>query len=89
MHFNPIKLASLALQSELGGFDPDVHNLFFLSEFRFIPKQDEEFEVAVLEAYKNLDKNMTPADAEKRYLEVNNGDISPDQLNTFSGSDVS
>jgi len=26
--------------------------------------------VAVLEAYKNLDKNMTPADAEKRYLEV-------------------
>ena len=60
----------MALQSELGGFDPDVHNLFFLSEFRFIPKQDEEFEVAVLEAYKNLDKNMTPADAEKRYLEV-------------------
>lgn len=64
-----VTLASLALQSELGGFDPDVHNLFFLSEFRFIPKQDEEFEVAVLEAYKNLDKNMTPADAEKRYLE--------------------
>jgi hypothetical protein len=62
----------LALQSELGAFDPDVHNLFFLSEFRFIPKQDEEFEVAVLEAYKNLDKNFTPADAEKRYLEVNN-----------------
>ena len=65
-----LKLAALALQSELGSFEEDVHNLYFISEFRFIPEQQEDFEVAVVEEYKSLKPGMTPAEAEQGYLEV-------------------
>ena len=66
-----VKLAALALQSELGAFEEDVHNIYFISEFRFVPNdiQDEEFEIAVLEEYKRLPHDLSPAGAEKKYLE--------------------
>merc|ERR1712142_837491 len=64
-----VKLAALALQSELGSFEEDVHNLYFISEFRFIPEQQEDFEVAVVEEYKSHKPGMTPAEAEQGYLE--------------------
>lgn len=64
-----IKLAALALQSELGAYEADVHNLYFISEFRFVPDQNEDFEVAVLEEYKALSPDLNPAAAEKKYLE--------------------
>jgi len=64
-----VKLAALALQSELGSFEEDVHNLYFISEFRFIPEQQEDFEVAVVAEYKSLKLGMTPAEAEQGYLE--------------------
>ena len=63
-------MAALALQSELGSYEEDVHNVYFISEFRFVPTQSEDFELQVLEEYKNLQAGMTPAEAEKLYLEV-------------------
>ena len=33
--------------AELGDFNPDEHREGYLSEFRFIPNQDEEFEKEV------------------------------------------
>ena len=62
-------MAALALQSELGTFEEDVHNLYFISEFRFMPDQSEDFEIAVLEEYKSLPPDLNPASAEKKYLE--------------------
>lgn len=64
-----VKLAALALQSELGAFEEDVHNLYFISEFRFTPDQTEDFESAVLEEYRSVKAGLTPAEAEQRYLE--------------------
>lgn len=64
-----VTLAALALQSELGSYEEDVHNVYFISEFRFVPTQSEDFELQVLEEYKNLQAGMTPAEAEKLYLE--------------------
>lgn len=57
------------MQSELGAYEADVHNLYFISEFRFVPDQNEDFEIAVLEEYKALSPDLNPAAAEKKYLE--------------------
>merc|ERR1719471_2828070 len=62
-----IHLSALALQSEVGDFDEEVHNVAFVSEFRFVPNQNEEFEVDVFEAFKKF-KGMTPAQAESSFL---------------------
>ncbi|XP_026696184.2 band 4.1-like protein 5 [Ciona intestinalis] len=64
-----VQLAAYALQSELGDYDPDVHNPYFISEFRFVPDQTEQFELAVIEAYKKC-KGQTPADSELNYLNI-------------------
>merc|ERR1712136_69172 len=64
-----VQLAAYSLQSELGDYDPDVHNPYLISEFRFIPEQTEGFELAVMEAYRKC-KGQTPADAEMNYLNI-------------------
>jgi len=64
-----VKLAGFALQSELGDYDPEVHNPYLISEFRFVPDQTETFELAVIDAYKSC-KGQTPADAELNYLNI-------------------
>ena len=38
--------------AELGDYDEEVHNPSLISEFRFVPNQNEEFEIDVVEAYK-------------------------------------
>jgi len=53
--------------AELGDFDEKRHTPALISEFRFIPDQSEEFELAVLEAYQNC-RGLTPAQAEINYL---------------------
>lgn len=40
------------LPGELGDFDPTEHSPDLVSEFRFIPQQTEEMELAVLDAWK-------------------------------------
>uniref|UniRef100_A0A2A4IWX1 Moesin/ezrin/radixin homolog 1 n=1 Tax=Heliothis virescens TaxID=7102 RepID=A0A2A4IWX1_HELVI len=66
-HSTAVELAALALQSELGDFDENVHTPATVSEFRFVPNQTEEMEIEILEEYKKC-KGLTPAQAEVNYL---------------------
>ncbi|XP_055848709.1 band 4.1-like protein 5 isoform X3 [Episyrphus balteatus] len=61
------ELCALALQSELGDYDEQVHTAATVSEFRFVPEQTEELEIAILEEYKSC-RSLTPAQAETAYL---------------------
>uniref|UniRef100_A0A3B3Q3T4 Erythrocyte membrane protein band 4.1 like 5 n=1 Tax=Paramormyrops kingsleyae TaxID=1676925 RepID=A0A3B3Q3T4_9TELE len=55
------------LPGELGDFDPTEHSPDLVSEFRFIPQQTEDMELAVLDAWKGC-RGQTPAQAEINYL---------------------
>ncbi|XP_037945789.1 band 4.1-like protein 5 isoform X2 [Teleopsis dalmanni] len=61
------ELCALALQSELGDYDEHTHSAATVSEFRFVPDQTEELEIAILEEYKTC-RGLTPAQAETAYL---------------------
>ncbi|KAL5284286.1 EPB41L4B family protein [Megaselia abdita] len=61
------ELCALALQSELGDYDDEVHTAATVSEFRFVPRQTEELEIAILDEYKKC-RRMTPAQSETAYL---------------------
>ncbi|CAD6993523.1 unnamed protein product [Ceratitis capitata] len=61
------ELCALALQSELGDFDEQEHTAVTVSEFRFVPEQTEDLEIAILEEYKTC-RGLTPAQAETAYL---------------------
>ncbi|XP_043104694.1 band 4.1-like protein 5 isoform X5 [Puntigrus tetrazona] len=62
-----VELAAYALQAELGDCDPAEHGLDLVSEFRFIPNQTEEMEVAIYNMWKEC-RGQTPAQAEINYL---------------------
>ncbi|XP_076461263.1 uncharacterized protein LOC143293855 isoform X3 [Babylonia areolata] len=62
-----IHLAALALQSELGDFDAETHTPGFISEFRFIPHQTEDLELAIYEKFKTV-SGLNPAQAELQFL---------------------
>ncbi|CAB4057535.1 Band 4.1-like protein 4B,Band 4.1-like protein 5,Band 4.1-like protein 3,Band 4.1-like protein 4,Cytoskeletal protein 4.1,Band 4.1-like protein 4A [Lepeophtheirus salmonis] len=62
-----VELSSLSLQSELGDFDPEIHTPSYISEFRFVSNQNEEFEIDVFNHYKKL-IGMTPAQSELNFL---------------------
>ncbi|XP_043276591.1 band 4.1-like protein 5 isoform X2 [Venturia canescens] len=66
-HQTAVQLAALALQSELGDYDPAVHTAATISEFRFIPGQTEQMELQILEEYANC-SGLSPAQAESSYL---------------------
>uniref|UniRef100_A0A3P8SL80 Erythrocyte membrane protein band 4.1 like 5 n=1 Tax=Amphiprion percula TaxID=161767 RepID=A0A3P8SL80_AMPPE len=53
--------------AELGDCDPLEHNLDLVSEFRFIPNQTEDVELAIYNAWKEC-RGQTPAQAEINYL---------------------
>ncbi|XP_075154010.1 erythrocyte membrane protein band 4.1-like yurt isoform X2 [Haematobia irritans] len=61
------ELCALALQSELGDYDEQVHTAATVSEFRFVPDQTEELEINILEEYK-MCRGLTPAQAEMAFL---------------------
>lgn len=42
----------MSFAAEVGDHDPDSHDAAFVSEFRFVSNQNEEFEFDVLEAFK-------------------------------------
>ncbi|XP_053204049.1 band 4.1-like protein 5 [Panonychus citri] len=48
------KLAALSLQSEFGDYESDCHDISFVSEFRFVPEQDDSLEELILEEWKQL-----------------------------------
>ncbi|CAI5656882.1 unnamed protein product [Oreochromis niloticus] len=62
-----VELAAFSLQAELGDCDPLEHNLDLVSEFRFMPEQTEEMELAIYNAWKEC-RGQTPAQAEINYL---------------------
>ncbi|XP_053090000.1 band 4.1-like protein 5 isoform X1 [Pangasianodon hypophthalmus] len=62
-----VELAAFALQAELGDCDPAEHGLDLVSEFRFVPEQTEEMEVAIYNAWKEC-RGQMPAQAEINYL---------------------
>ncbi|CAM5146954.1 unnamed protein product [Eretmochelys imbricata] len=62
-----VQLAAYTLQAELGDYDPAEHIPDLVSEFRFMPTQTEEMELAIFEKWKEY-RGQTPAQAETNYL---------------------
>uniref|UniRef100_A0A8D3D2Y1 Erythrocyte membrane protein band 4.1 like 5 n=1 Tax=Scophthalmus maximus TaxID=52904 RepID=A0A8D3D2Y1_SCOMX len=62
-----LQLKQDILSAELGDCDPLEHNLDLVSEFRFIPNQTEDVELAIYNAWKEC-RGQTPAQAEINYL---------------------
>ncbi|XP_060731650.1 band 4.1-like protein 5 isoform X3 [Tachysurus vachellii] len=62
-----VELAAFSLQAELGDCDPSEHGLDLVSEFRFVPEQTEDMEVAIYNAWKEC-RGQMPAQAEINYL---------------------
>lgn len=63
------ELASYVLQGELGDYDSRIMGDSYVSEFRFIPDQSEDFEERAAEFHKHHG-SQSPADAEFNFLEV-------------------
>uniref|UniRef100_A0A8C5HGJ8 FERM domain-containing protein n=1 Tax=Gouania willdenowi TaxID=441366 RepID=A0A8C5HGJ8_GOUWI len=53
--------------AEMGDCDPLEHHLALVSEFRFVPEQTEDVELAIYNAWKSC-RGQTPAQAEINYL---------------------
>ncbi|XP_062951412.1 band 4.1-like protein 5 isoform X3 [Cynocephalus volans] len=62
-----VQLAAYNLQAELGDYDLAEHSAELVSEFRFVPIQTEEMELAIFEKWKEY-RGQTPAQAETNYL---------------------
>ncbi|KAE8299516.1 Band 4.1-like protein 5 [Larimichthys crocea] len=62
-----VELAAFSLQAELGDCDPLDHNVDLVTEFRFVPNQTEDVELAIFNAWKEC-RGQTPAQAEINYL---------------------
>ncbi|XP_054134165.1 band 4.1-like protein 5 isoform X3 [Melozone crissalis] len=62
-----VQLAAYNMQAELGDYDAAEHVPELVSEFRFVPTQTEEMELAVFEKWKEC-RGQTPAQAETNYL---------------------
>ncbi|XP_057191647.1 band 4.1-like protein 5 [Triplophysa rosa] len=62
-----VELAAYSMQAELGDYDAAEHVLDLVSEFRFMPNQTEDMEVAIFNAWKEC-RGQTPAQAEINYL---------------------
>ncbi|XP_032072271.1 band 4.1-like protein 5 isoform X1 [Thamnophis elegans] len=62
-----VQLAAYMLQAELGDYDPIEHIPDIVSEFRFVPSQTEEMELAIFEKWKEY-RGQSPAQAETNYL---------------------
>ena len=57
-NFNLLFLTVIIIYAaELGDYEEGTHTPAFISEFRFVPNQNEEFEIDVMEAYKKLRYN--------------------------------
>ncbi|KAL2081766.1 hypothetical protein ACEWY4_023619 [Coilia grayii] len=62
-----VELAAFSLQAELGDCDPAEHTLELVSEFRFVPEQTEDMELAIYNHWKDC-RGQMPAQAEINYL---------------------
>ncbi|GAV02575.1 hypothetical protein RvY_13119-2 [Ramazzottius varieornatus] len=64
-----VELAAYILQSENGDYAPNIHTPEFVSEYRFVPEeqQTDEMENSIIEMYKKQE-GRTPANVEFTYL---------------------
>ncbi|XP_053453691.1 band 4.1-like protein 5 isoform X1 [Nycticebus coucang] len=62
-----VQLAAYNLQAELGDCDLAEHSPELVTEFRFVPTQTEEMELAIFEKWREY-RGQTPAQAETNYL---------------------
>ncbi|XP_005876563.1 PREDICTED: band 4.1-like protein 5 isoform X5 [Myotis brandtii] len=62
-----VQLAAYNVQAELGDCDLAEHSPELVTEFRFMPIQTEEMELAIFEKWKEY-RGQTPAQAETNYL---------------------
>ncbi|XP_067843207.1 band 4.1-like protein 5 isoform X2 [Heptranchias perlo] len=62
-----VQLSAYTIQAEMGDCDPSEHGPDLVSEFRFVPNQMEEMELAIFEKWKEF-SGQTPAQAEINYL---------------------
>ncbi|KAL2087706.1 hypothetical protein ACEWY4_016534 [Coilia grayii] len=63
------QLAALAMQAELGDYDPYKHLSGYVSEYRFVPDQKKDLEDAVEQIHKTV-TGQVPAEAELNYLAI-------------------
>ncbi|XP_033083359.1 protein 4.1 isoform X29 [Trachypithecus francoisi] len=61
-------LGSYTVQSELGDYDPELHGVDYVSDFKLAPNQTKELEEKVMELHKSY-RSMTPAQADLEFLE--------------------
>ncbi|XP_069935049.1 protein 4.1 isoform X48 [Oryctolagus cuniculus] len=61
-------LGSYTIQSELGDYDPELHGVDYVSDFKVAPNQTKELEEKVMELHKSY-RSMTPAQADLEFLE--------------------
>ncbi|XP_054471156.1 band 4.1-like protein 5 isoform X2 [Anoplopoma fimbria] len=62
-----VELAAFSLQAEMGDCDPLEHNLDLVTEFRFVPEQTVDVELAIYNKWKEC-RGQMPAQAEINYL---------------------
>uniref|UniRef100_A0A8C8ZB00 Erythrocyte membrane protein band 4.1 like 5 n=1 Tax=Prolemur simus TaxID=1328070 RepID=A0A8C8ZB00_PROSS len=65
--FTKYNFLKLMFVAELGDYDLAEHSPELVSEFRFVPIQTEEMELAIFEKWKEY-RGQTPAQAETNYL---------------------
>nr|XP_048290148.1 protein 4.1 isoform X13 [Myodes glareolus] len=61
-------LGSYTVQSELGDYDPELHGVEYVTDFKLAPNQTRELEEKVMELHKSY-RSMTPAQADLEFLE--------------------
>ncbi|XP_039593229.1 tyrosine-protein phosphatase non-receptor type 3 isoform X2 [Polypterus senegalus] len=64
-----VVLASYAVQAELGDYNPAIHCPGYLSEFHFLPDQDNEF-LTKVESLHDQHRGLKPSEAELCYLNI-------------------
>eukprot|EP00042_Codosiga_hollandica_P026869 m.129628 g.129628 ORF g.129628 m.129628 type:complete len:1454 (+) comp52317_c0_seq1:125-4486(+) len=63
------QLCGLAVQEDLGNFDPNVHTPGYLSAISLLPNQTHEMENAIQQHHQEL-RDLKPADAEYKFLQL-------------------
>ncbi|XP_078275012.1 tyrosine-protein phosphatase non-receptor type 3-like isoform X2 [Rhinoraja longicauda] len=66
-HGKAILLASYAIQSELGEYNPIEHHPGYIEKFNFIPDQNQDFQIKVMSLHKQH-RDLKQSEAELGYL---------------------
>lgn len=67
-YFIELSTENILFPADLGDYDAGRHSAGYVSEYRFLASQTEEFEARVEAGHRKM-RGMIPAQAENRYLE--------------------